>query len=145
MKREIKLFVAVKAFIVKDGKVLILEEAGNKNTGTNPGKFDFPGGKLDLGEKPEAGLLREVKEETGLNVKIKTPFCVNEWQPLVNGKQWQVIGIYFECELVGDAKIEISHEHDSFEWIDFKDYEKYNLMDEPKRAFVEYLAKKIQE
>ncbi len=113
-----KLFVATKAFIVRDGKVLILEEARDKDTGTNPGKFEFPGGKMERGEKPEEALIREVKEETGLEIEILKPFGIEEWQPIVKDEQWQIIGIYFECKLKeNNSEVRLSHEHDSFEWI----------------------------
>ncbi len=36
------------------------------------GKWGFPGGAIELGEKPEEAAIREFKEETGLGVEI---FC----------------------------------------------------------------------
>jgi len=36
----------------------------------NPGKWDFPGGKVDPGESFQEALLREVEEETGLTVSL---------------------------------------------------------------------------
>lgn len=38
------------------------------NRGVNDGFYNFPGGKLDEGETPEEGAIREVKEETGLEI-----------------------------------------------------------------------------
>jgi len=140
-KKIDKLFVAMKAFILHEGKVLILEEAKGKESGTNPGKFEFPGGKMNPGEKPEEALVREVKEETGLDIKPIRPFHVLEWQPVVNGEQWQTVGIYFECKVMGDSKVKLSHEHESFQWIIPEDFEKYNLMKEPREAFKKYLEK----
>ncbi|MCK5081101.1 MAG: NUDIX domain-containing protein [Candidatus Moranbacteria bacterium] len=140
MDKEVeKLFVAIKAFIVKDGKVLILREDEGSDTGTNPGKYDFPGGKLELGETPEECLIREVREETGLEVEIGKPFYVDQWQPVVQGEQWQIVGIYYECWLKGGDEVKFSHEHDSFKWIDIGDYENHNLMKEPREAFKKYL------
>lgn len=56
------------AIIVRDNKILL----GVR--GINPGKglHDIPGGFCDLGEHPELTVVREVKEETGLDVtKVK--------------------------------------------------------------------------
>jgi len=141
-KKIDKLFVATKAFIVRDGKVLILSEAGDKDTGTNPGKFDFPGGKMERGEEPEKALAREVEEETGLEIEIIKPFHIVEWQPVVKGEQWQIVGIYFKCKLKNNDDVRLSHEHDSFKWINVEDYENNNLMDQPRTAFEKYLELK---
>ncbi len=58
--------VGVGAVIFRRGKIL-LEKRGN-----DPGKgqWSIPGGKVELGEKSEAAAIREVNEETGLNVQI---------------------------------------------------------------------------
>jgi 8-oxo-dGTP diphosphatase len=40
----------------------------HKSDGPYAGKYDLPGGKLEFGETPEAGLKRRIKEETGLEI-----------------------------------------------------------------------------
>jgi 8-oxo-dGTP diphosphatase len=49
-----------------DGRVLIAQRPEGK---TLAGLWEFPGGKLDPGERPEAALIRELKEELGIEVK----------------------------------------------------------------------------
>lgn len=71
---EPKLFVATKAFIERDGKILILREAGKYQDGTNIGHYDVPGGRLTPGENWQVALTREVKEETDLDVTVGPPF-----------------------------------------------------------------------
>ena len=47
--------VAMKAVIVKDGKVLLLREAKTYKDGTNIGRFHMPGGRLDArADRPPA-------------------------------------------------------------------------------------------
>jgi 8-oxo-dGTP pyrophosphatase MutT (NUDIX family) len=53
---------SVTGLLVKDGLVLAVSR---KN---NPKDFGLPGGKIDPGETSEQALIREVKEETGLDV-----------------------------------------------------------------------------
>jgi 8-oxo-dGTP diphosphatase len=60
---EILLVVAV-ALVDADGRVLIAERPTGKSMA---GLWEFPGGKLDPGETPEAALIRELAEELGVD------------------------------------------------------------------------------
>lgn len=60
--------VGVYALIISEGKVLLVE----KSKGPFQGKWDLPGGVIEFGEFPETALLREVIEETGLEVEKYT-------------------------------------------------------------------------
>ena len=54
-----KLLVVVAAALVDpDGRVLIAQRPEHKNMG---GLWEFPGGKLEAGETPEAALVRELR------------------------------------------------------------------------------------
>lgn len=56
------------ALIIKDNKILL----GVRAVDPGKGLRDVPGGFCDLGEKPEDAMIREVKEETNLDVtKVK--------------------------------------------------------------------------
>jgi 8-oxo-dGTP diphosphatase len=56
--------VAAAAYIFRDDKVLLLKRVAPPQT------FAPPGGRLDVNEDPFSGVLREVKEETGLDPEI---------------------------------------------------------------------------
>ncbi len=58
------LLVAACAMIDSDGRVLLAERPAGKSMA---GLWEFPGGKLDPGETPEAALVRELKEELGVD------------------------------------------------------------------------------
>ncbi|MGI3904168.1 MAG: 8-oxo-dGTP diphosphatase MutT [Janthinobacterium lividum] len=62
---KIVTVVAV-ALIDTDNRVLIAQRPEGK---TLAGLWEFPGGKLDPGERPEAALIRELDEELGITVK----------------------------------------------------------------------------
>jgi len=84
--------VAMKAVIVRDGKVLILREAKTYDEGTNIGRYHMPGGRLDPGENFEDGLRREVREETGLEVELEFPVYVGEWIDPTKWSDYDVMG-----------------------------------------------------
>jgi len=59
------VFVAACALIDADGRVLIAERPAGKPMA---GLWEFPGGKVEEGERPEQTLIRELKEELGIDV-----------------------------------------------------------------------------
>ena len=138
---EPKLFAATKAFIVKDGKVLILREASAYKDGSNAGKFDVPGGRVKPGQHFLDSLKREIAEETGMEVKIGRPFFMNEWRPVVKGEAWHIVGTFFECR-ADSADVQLSEDHESFLWIDPRDYRQYELIENLHPAFEEFIKLK---
>lgn len=64
-KHKRLVLVAAGALIDMDGRVLIARRPGHKELG---GLWEFPGGKVHDGERPEVALIRELKEELGIDV-----------------------------------------------------------------------------
>jgi len=60
------VLVAAAALVDVDGRVLIARRPEGKSL---PGLWEFPGGKVEPGETPEAALIRELDEELGIQVK----------------------------------------------------------------------------
>ena len=59
---------AVKCLLIEDGKIVITKYL----KGRKVGYFDIPGGKIEENETPEDAAIREMKEETGINVSNLT-------------------------------------------------------------------------
>lgn len=64
-RRRPILLVAAVALIDVDGRVLLAQRPAGKSMA---GQWEFPGGKLQEGETPEVALVRELKEELGIDV-----------------------------------------------------------------------------
>ena len=60
------LLVVAAALVDPDGRVLIAQRPDGKSMA---GLWEFPGGKIEAGETPEAALIRELQEELGIAVK----------------------------------------------------------------------------
>jgi 8-oxo-dGTP diphosphatase len=59
------VLVAAVALVDADGRVLLAERPAGKSMA---GLWEFPGGKVNAGETPEAALVRELAEELGIDV-----------------------------------------------------------------------------
>lgn len=132
------MFVAIKAFINFNDKILILRESSKYSDGSNTSKYDVVGGRVNPGQRFDDSLLREIDEETKLRVDVGKPFFVNEWRPVVRGEYWQIVGTFFECKSYSD-RVVLSEDHDEYLWINPKDYPKYNLIENLVPAFESYL------
>ena len=100
-------------------KVVIRDEAGrclllkrSLSSKGNPGKWEFPGGKVEAGENFEAGLLREVAEETGLTISLQRVVGAAEFE-LPDRK---VAYLILEGRLES-GQVRLSSEHTDYAWV----------------------------
>lgn len=117
-----KKFVANKAVLVNaQGKILLVRDTGKLDHKDVEGKWDFPGGRMDVGETPHEGLLRELHEELGLvpeDVQIENPIHVGLWGVGGDILNQPIVGIFYVVRLIGSPEIRLSEEHNEFKWID---------------------------
>lgn len=110
----------VRAFIIRDGKLLMVKEAED-------GKWSLPGGWADVGDTPSAAVCREVVEETGLEVKVTKLLGV--WDRNLHGHPplpWHVYKLIFLCEETGGS-LAISHESTDIGFFDINDLPELSL------------------
>ena len=127
MENKILQRIAGKAVIVHEEKVLIIRESAKYDDGTRAGKYDFPGGRVEPGESLHTALVRETKEECGLDIEIGKPIFVGEWSPIVKNMQLQIFGLFLKC-VTTHTNVVLSQDHDDYQWINPSDYDKYDLI-----------------
>lgn len=119
------IIVAVKAFIVYRGKVLIVQRSIGNTIGA--GTWELVGGKLEFGESLEDGLKREVFEETQLDVTVEKLLFASSFK---THEYRQVVILDYLC-YAKDNKVILSYEHDDYKWAGKKNLRKHlskNLM-----------------
>lgn len=121
----------VAALIEKDNKVLIARRStGDPNI---IGKWEFPGGKVELGENEFQAIEREIKEEFELTIKAKK-FLINNIYEYSN--KIVDLRLYSCCYISGDFKL---HDHFEYKWVAKEKILNYDFApaDIPLAEFVE--------
>jgi len=117
-------FVGVGAIIMRDGKILLVKR------GSKPGrnKWSIPGGLIELGEKVRDTVVREVKEETNLDVEVHSLIDVVDNLITDEKGRWQFhfIILDFFTRLKGGS---LNAKSDVLEvrWVPLNKVEKYEL------------------
>jgi len=102
--------LTVRAVIYDEsGRILLLKRSMRSRN--YPGKWEFPGGKVDPGERFDRAILREVKEETGLDGSIRG-FIGSAMAELPHINAIQLV---MEVEARGTPAI--SDEHEGLTWV----------------------------
>lgn len=116
--------VSIKGLLCRDGKVLVIKSA---KTGTKPGKWELPGGRMDFGETVEQTFKREMKEELGLS-KVKLGKFINIWSfTSVRGKFNHHFVILDFVISTDENDIKLSFEHTEYKWIGIKEVSKLKM------------------
>jgi len=138
--------ISQKALVVEANKLLVLKTPPDINNGQS--KWELPGGLLELDESLSSGLLREVREETGLLIAVGRTFAV--WDYWSQGFEFRdgrvldvkIIGMAFHCQrIAGD--VQISDEHCQFGWMTNAELMELDFSLNSAFAVHKYLAEKL--
>lgn len=115
MKKHINV---VGALIIKDDKFYICQRSKVMSL---PLMWEFPGGKIEVGEKPEEALVREINEELSCDINVKGHIDTSFYEYDTFTIELSV----YEVELT-DSQPVIS-EHCDFAWIELGKFDNYNF------------------
>lgn len=152
MHRVTRFNIRVYGLLVNEyNQILVADEVfknGNRAT-------KFPGGGLELGEGLVDGLIREFKEETGIDVTIQEHFYTTHFfQPSFFDTESQIISVYYICRSLHWQKVKSSsvkydfeavagEEAESFRWVSMRDLDKEEDISLPiDKLVVELLLKR---
>ena len=127
-KKDLIEKIVVGAILVKEEKILLLERPRDDFMG---GIFELPSGNLEKGELLSEGLMREIKEETGLEVKNITRY-INSFDYL-SGSGKKVRQFNFLVELKSYESVVLT-EHDFFVWVKPENADKFNITEKVKEV-----------
>ncbi|OIK13535.1 NUDIX domain-containing protein [Bacillus sp. MUM 13] len=105
-----KIVVAVKGVIVNEGKALIVRRHIEDEIGG--GTWECVGGKIEFGEDLETALLREIKEEAGLSVRVERILYAATFN---TNPMRQVVILTYLCRSKRKEVI-LSKEHSDYKW-----------------------------
>ena len=110
------VLVAACALIDADGRVLLAKRPKDK---AMAGLWEFPGGKVELGETPEQTLIRELKEELAIDVTAAClaplTFASHTYAADVGADDWHLLMPLFVCRRWAGRVTAV--EHEALEWV----------------------------
>lgn len=130
---------ALKAVIVARDRVLVVRKSPDDEH--QPGRWELPGGRLKAGETPDDALVREVREEVGLEVVPGRPLAVWSWRLGDGPDAPTVVAVARECTVADDSAPEaVSGEHDCAAWVRIADVLALDLIPGARGPIAEALA-----
>jgi len=136
-----KPLIGVGAVIVCNGRILLEKRKGEPGKG----KWSIPGGLVELGERAEQTVIREVREET--NLEVENPELIDVVDSITfdeDGRiKYHFVIIDYFVKLKGGT-VKAADDAAELKWVPFNEVEKYDLT-RTFREFFERNFKQLQE
>lgn len=135
MKNRFTMVVAVHLLLIKDGKLLMSRRF---NTGYQDGKYSLPAGHVDANESCLEALIRETKEEIGLDLQPKN---INFAHVVHRFEDRESIDFFFSCEKwQGEPKNMEDNKCDRLAWFPLNELPE-NTVPYVRKSIEKYLKK----
>lgn len=120
----------------KNGDILALRRSDTHPN--KPHRIDLPGGLIEKGEPEVTAAVRELHEETGIDADQKDLgiFYAASFLHPVSQKAYSVL--YYQLHLEKEPVIELSFEHESYEWYAPEEFLKLSDLEDIQRRAIEF-------
>lgn len=109
---------ATAAFILNDRDEMLVVRRGKEPA---KGTLDLPGGFVDNDETGEQGIIREIKEETGLEMKdVEYLFSIPNIY-LYSGMDIHTLDMFYTCRVSDDAEIQAADDAEECLWLPLRE------------------------
>lgn len=112
--------LVVCALIEREGRVLIAQRPEGKHLAS---KWEFPGGKVETGEEPDVALIREIREELGCEIVLRTRLAASSHVY----ERGEITLLPFLCTLAAGSAVPHAHEHAALAWVTLDELSHYDL------------------
>lgn len=143
-KLKEKKFIAVVVALITKGDEILMTLRNEKINPKAHLKWDFPGGKINFGEKPDTTIIREVKEETGYPIKIieQIPATYTSiWEYPDFSQHTLLLG--FRCAIIGKQKNVKDKKVKTIKWWKIKEIN-YSETLRGIKYFIKQITKKVK-
>jgi 8-oxo-dGTP pyrophosphatase MutT (NUDIX family) len=138
-----KLQFAQKAIIIHDNQLLLIQKSSNDPY--QPFKWEVPGGRLHSTEELDDGLVREVREEVGIEIIPGPPLSMWSWYLGDGPDSVRVIAVSRKCEAVGrdiDSSAQEDSDHiGSWAWVPLDEVHTLDLISNARHAILESIER----
>ncbi len=122
---------ATTAIIQHNGKVLIAQRVKDNF-------WEFPGGKIDPGETPEACIIREIKEELNITIQIDQSLgCLEGIYRNIEMQLYAFLVSWIQGEIVLNV-------HRDMKWVEYKELGQYSLVEEDRVVLNQFLIENLK-
>lgn len=119
--RNFKFRVSAYGVLIEDDKVLLKRDPHIK-------QFDFPGGGVNIDERLSEGLIREFREETGLDIKVGKLLLAEDSFFTHDNEDAHGILLFYEVEKIGGVIMPNNEDSVEVKYLDIKSLNHKNIL-----------------
>ena len=121
---------------IKDNKILL-------SNSESEDYWTFLGGKPMLGESTDKAVIREFKEETGIDFEIDRLLSFMENFFEMDGCRWHEYVFFYLLKVSEEEHIVLDHQETLYKWIGIDDFMKMDIRPYCAKEIIKYLPKQI--